>query len=155
MSRYRTIIRWVFAVAFMAGGVVHLVMGRTAPESYGAFGHTAAWGVLSELWSAFVIPNIAWLTLIFAALEIMAGFGLLLGGRWTRLAVIGILAFFAFLLVLGYGWPTAGALDDFAKNRAGTLLMAALLILILAERTPHPLIGRPQLTLGRRDTSRG
>lgn len=112
-------------------------------------------GVLSELWSAFVIPNIAWLTLIFAALEIMAGFGLLLGGRWTRLAVIGILAFFAFLLVLGYGWPMAGALDDFAKNRAGTLLMAALLILILAERTPHPLIGRPQLTLGRRDTSRG
>ena len=25
----------------------------------------------------------------------------------------------------------------------------------LAERTPRPLIGRPQLTLGRRDTSRG
>ena len=51
------------------------------------------------------MPHIAGLTLVLAAWEVGVGVSLLLGGRSTRVAVVAILGFFAFLLVLGYGWP--------------------------------------------------
>ena len=43
----------------------------------------------------------------------------------------GALGFFAFILVLGYSWPADGWWEDFLKNRAFTLVMAAALAPLL------------------------
>jgi len=47
------------------------------------------------------------------------------------MAVLAALGFFAFILVLGYSWPADGWWEDFLKNRAGTLVMAAALAPLL------------------------
>lgn len=73
------------------------------------------------------MPNIAWLTIVMAAVELTIGVCLLRGGREARWAALAVLGFFCFLLALGYGWPTMGAVEDFAKNRLGTLVMAAII----------------------------
>lgn len=131
MSRYCAVVRVVFAVAFLGGALVHLYFGRFSPHSYAPFADTALWPWLAELWRGFVMSNIGWLSLAMAAFEAAVGLGLLTGGRMSRLAALAALGFFALLLVLGYSWPADGWWEDFLKNRAGTLVMAAALALLL------------------------
>lgn len=133
MHRSRTIVRSLFAVVFIGGGVSHVVQGRTNPDGYAVFGETALWPGLESLWKSFVMPNIGWLTLVLAAFELAVGVGLLLRGRWVQIAVLAILAFFAFILVLGYGFPTENFAEDLLKNRIFTVVMAGLLIPVLRE----------------------
>ena len=136
MRRYGIVVRWVFATVFLGGGVAHLVQGRAAPEGYAVYGSTALWRPLEDLWEGFVMPHIAGLTLVLAAWELGVGVCLLLGGRSTRVAVVAILGFFAFLLVLGYGWPAASPVEDILKNRAFTVVMAGMLLPVLAQADP-------------------
>ena len=77
------------------------------------------------------MANIGWLSLLTAAFELVVGLGLLARGRAPRLAALAALGFFAFILVLGYSWPADGWWEDFLKNRAGTLVMAATLAPLL------------------------
>ena len=42
-----------------------------------------------------------------------------------------MLGFFAFILVLGYSWPASDLWENFLKNRAFTLVMAAVLAPLL------------------------
>ncbi|HJG42636.1 hypothetical protein [Corynebacterium phoceense] len=53
--------------------------------------------------------------------------------RWGALA---ILAFLVFITVVGYGFPTARALEDIVKNRVITAVMAVLILPLLWPRTP-------------------
>lgn len=48
--------RALFGVIFVAGGVSHLVLGRTQPESYEAFASTSLVPALTDLWHSFVLP---------------------------------------------------------------------------------------------------
>lgn len=132
MRLYRAIIRILFAVIFIGGGISHLVLGRTSPEGYAAYARTAAIPALERLWSTFVMPNIGGLTLLLGAFEIAIGVGLALGGHRARLATIAALGFFCFILVLGYSWPTDSWWQDFLKNRAFTLVMAAAIAPVLS-----------------------
>ncbi|WP_167149233.1 hypothetical protein [Actinomyces sp. ZJ308] len=131
MSRYCTVVRVVFAIAFLSGALVHLYIGRFSPHSYAVFADTALLPWLAELWRGFVMTNIGWLSLMAAAFELAVGVGLLARGRVRRLAVLAALGFFAFILVLGYAWPASSAWEDFLKNRAFTLVMAAALAPLL------------------------
>lgn len=126
--------RILFGMVFLAGGVVHLVLGRTAPAGYAAFGHTSLASWLAELWTSFVMPNIGWLTLVLGCLEIAIGALLLAGGVAARAAAVTVLGFFGFLLVLGHGFPAQTWVEDFLKNRASTLLMAGCLLPVLWPR---------------------
>lgn len=137
MRRYCTIVRSVFAVVFIGGGVSHIIQGRLGADGYTVFGGTAMWAWLANLWDSFVMPSIGWLTLLLAAFEVAVGACLLLGGRPTRIAVVAILAFFSFILVLGYGFPAANLAEDLLKNRLFTIVMAGLLIPVLAQ-PDHP-----------------
>lgn len=158
MHRYRTIIRTLFALIFIGGGISHLILGRSAGSGYAVFGDTALLGWLTQLWSGFVMPNIGWLTILLALFELSIGIGLLLNGRLVKAAVAAMLVFFGFLLILGYGYPTASALDDFLKNRVGSLVMAALVLPILLGPEPSAIttawrrfvgrVGREQLVAG-------
>ena len=80
------------------------------------------------------MANIEWLSLVTAAFELVLGAALLAGGRAARLAALAALGFFAFILVLGYSWPTQSPWEDFLKNRAATVLLATAMAPVL--RTP-------------------
>lgn len=58
-------------------------------------------------------------------------------GSWCRRGAVIALAFFVFLIALGYGWPAQGW-EDFVKNRLGTLIMICLLapLAIVPQRYP-------------------
>ena len=114
MSRYRAVVRVVFAVAFLGGALVHLYFGLFSPHSYAPFADTVLWLWLAELWRGFVMANIGWLSLLNATLPPIGA-------------------------VLGYSWPADGWWEDFVKNRAGTLVMAAALVPLLhvPERSPR------------------
>jgi hypothetical protein len=133
---YVTVIRTFFGIVFVGGSVVHLYGGVTSPLAYGPFGDTA-WPPLDGLWTGFVMPNIAWLALWMAAFELAVGVTAWLPARWNRISVIGMTCFFAFLIVLGYAFPAATALEDFLVNRAGSLVMIALVVPWLMR--PQPL----------------
>jgi uncharacterized membrane protein YphA (DoxX/SURF4 family) len=131
MSRYRVVIRALFAVVFIGGGAVHLVAGRLWPQSYGAFGSTAALPWLHGLWGSFVMPNIAWLTIALAVFEIACGIGILIR-RASIPAAWGMAGFLVFVTVLGYGFPTDALGEDLVKNRLATIVLASLLVPVLA-----------------------
>ena len=139
MNRYRTSARVVFGVVFLGGALVHAYFAFFSPQSYAPFADTALWPWLAELWRGSVMANIQWLSLVTAAFELVLGAALLAGGRAARLAALAALGFFAFILVLGYSWPADGWWEDFLKNRAFTLVMAATLapLLRVPERSPR------------------
>ncbi|MDN5557966.1 MAG: hypothetical protein L0G23_00805 [Ruaniaceae bacterium] len=130
MNLYRKIVRGLFAVIFVAGGVAHLVLGRVAPEGYAVFGETALLPWLSALWGSFVMPNIGWLTIVLGIFEIAVGLGML-WRRTARAAAWGMLAFLIFITTLGYGFPTSSFGEDLLKNRVITIAMSGLLVPLL------------------------
>ena len=139
MNRYRTSARVVFGVVFLGGALAHAYFASFSPQSYAPFADTALWLWLADLWRCSVMANIQWLGLVTAAFELVLGAALLAGGSAARLAALAALGFFAFILVLGYSWPADGWWEDFVKNRAGTLVMAAALVPLLhvPERSPR------------------
>jgi hypothetical protein len=145
VNRYRRIIRWVFTVVFTIGAAVHIIFAFCSPGSYAAYGTTAPpW--LAQLWSSFVMPNIWWLALLMALVEARIAAGLASHGRRVQVAAAASLCFFAFLLLLGYSWPTASPLEDFFKNRATTLVLAAAVAPLLFDADAKTLLKRWPLT---------
>ncbi len=142
MTRARipsAIARTLFAIIFVAGCIIHLVMGRTWPEGYAAFG-TTAWTPLANLWSSFVMPNIAWLTVAMALIELTFAVGLFLGGRAARFGAGGACIFFTFLMLLGFAVPQPSSLEDFLMNRLGSLIMILAILPILLYADPRNLL---------------
>lgn len=136
MEWYQRIIRALFAVIFVAGGVAHFFLGRLQPESYAVFADTALFPSLSNLWMSFVMPNIGWLTIALGIYEIGCGVGML-RKRTVAIATWGMIAFLVFITIVGYGFPTASLGEDLLKNRLVTVLMAGLLIPLLMTRYTH------------------
>ena len=132
MRRYGKAIRALYALAFIGGGLSHFFFGRLMPDSYAAFADTALLPWLSELWRAFVMPNIGRLTIALGLFEIACGAGVL----HRRTAVVSTWAMLCFLVlvtVLGYGLPTSSLGEDLLKNRLSTIVMALLLIPLLTK----------------------
>lgn len=155
MTRYVTISRIAFGWIFVLGGLVHLALGRIAPDGYAAFGDTAAWPWLENLWATFVMPNIGLLTAAVGVLELVVGVALLRGGTRARLAAVAALVFFAFILVLGYGFPTTSVAEDLLKNRALTPVMAALLLPVAIVRDDRDADRSPSRARRPSDDGRG
>jgi len=132
----RALIRTLYAVVFVAGGAVHAVRGRADPEGYRVFGDTALVGRMSAWWTSFVMPNIGWLTWGVAAFEIACGLALLWRGHAVTWAAWAIVAFLAFVAVLGYGFPTSGVVEDLLKNRLATIVMGLAVAPLLTGPPP-------------------
>lgn len=128
--------RTAWVVLFAGGSVVHLVMGRGArAEQYASFGKTA-WEPLSRLWESFVMPNIGPLTLGMAAVEASIAFLLARGGTAGRIGAGAAIAFFTFLIPLGYGYTGLTGMQDFLTNRLTSLVMIALMAPFAARAYP-------------------
>lgn len=137
MEWYQKIVRALFAMIFIAGGIVHFLLGRLQPEGYAVFADTVLFPWMSNLWTSFVMPNISWLTIALGIYEIGCGLGLL----WKRTAPIaawGMIAFLMFITIVGYGFPTTSLGEDLLKNRLATILMAGLLVPLLMRRHQQP-----------------
>lgn len=130
MRRYQQVVRWLFAVIFIAGGVAHLILGRVQPEGYAVFADTALFPWLSSLWASFVMPNIAWLTIILGLYEIACGIAVLIP-RTLLFGVAGMIVFLACVTILGYGLPALSPAENMLKNRLVTLVMIGMLIPVL------------------------
>lgn len=111
---------------FAGGVLIHLFFASKHPESYAPFGDSAI-APMDSLWRGFVMPHIRLLAVLMAVIEGFIAWGLLIQQRLRNAAVTAALIFFGFLLPLGYGWPADSAGEDFAKNRAGTLVMIGLM----------------------------
>ncbi|MGO1592123.1 MAG: hypothetical protein ACTHW1_03345 [Ancrocorticia sp.] len=138
MQWYQLVIRILFAVIFIAGGIAHFILGRLQPEGYAVFADTALFPWLSELWASFVMPNIGWLTIVLGVFEIGCGIGVL-WKRTVTIATLGMIAFLVFITIVGYGFPAAILGEDLLKNRLITILMTGLLLpLLITRREPSP-----------------
>ncbi|WP_220149963.1 hypothetical protein [Acidipropionibacterium virtanenii] len=124
---FRVVVRTLFAIVFIAGGIVHFVFGRSRPDTYAAFASTAAFPWLQTLWRSFVMPNIGWLTVVLGLYELACGLGML-HRRTVPVAAWGMTAFLLLILVLGYGFPAQSWMEDLLRNRAGTVAMILLLL---------------------------
>lgn len=124
---YTWLVRGFFALVFIAGGVAHFILGRVDPGGYAVFADTALLPWLNDLWHSFVMPNIGWLTVVLGVYEVLCGVGILFK-RTSAVAVWGMIAFLVFILVLGYGFPTATFTEDLLKNRLFTVVMIGLLL---------------------------
>ncbi|MCL2785530.1 MAG: hypothetical protein FWD55_08930 [Propionibacteriaceae bacterium] len=130
MKHYERVIRVIFAVIFIGGGIAHFVLGRLQPDSYAGFAQTPVFGWLQDLWVAWVMPNIGWLTIVLGVYELACGVGMI-AKRTVPLAVCAMMAFLVFITIVGYGFPTTSLIEDFLKNRAITTVMALLLVPLL------------------------
>lgn len=124
VKRARVVLRTFLCLLFLGGGISHFILGQISAADYSTFGRTALFGWLSDLWVDFVMPNISLLTVLLGFFEISLAIGLALTGRRQRLTVVVMMGFYAFLVVLGSGWETASAGEDFLKNRLPQLLLA-------------------------------
>lgn len=136
MSRYRQVVRFLFAGIFIGGGIAHFVMGRTMPDRYAVFGDKALIPCLGDIWDSFVMPNIGWLTILIGVFELACGIGLLFR-RFISVAATLIIVFLIFITILGYGFPAAGFFSDLISNRIITIVMALLVL-------PLALTGMPE-----------
>lgn len=143
MRRYQKIVRALFAVVFIAGGIAHLVLGRLQPEGYAVFADTALFPWLSSLWMSFAMPHIGWLTIALGAYEIACGIGMI-SQRSVTIAAWGMLAFLVFITIVGYGFPVASLGEDLLKNRLITIAMAAMLIPLLRTADDGIQASRPR-----------
>ena len=141
MRIYRAVVRIVYAVIFIAAGGAHIYLGRAIPDSYAVFGPTALLPFLTDLWASFVMPNIAWLTLILAAYQALNGVFLLLHRKWVNVGAWAIIAFLAYITIQGYGWPSGSVFEDLLMNRSITLVLLAVLLPVALERDPRSLRG--------------
>jgi uncharacterized membrane protein len=123
----------IFGVIFIAGGIVHFVLGRAYPDGYAVFATSALVPGLASLWESFVMPNIGWLTLVLGCGEVLVGLGMFF--RRTRVAASwAIIVFLGFITVLGYAVATTSLGEDLLQNRAITLVMIALLAPVALAR---------------------
>lgn len=57
-------------------------------------------------------------------------------GRAVRWGALAILAFLAFITAVGFGFPTAGVIEDIVQHRIIAAVMAVLVLPLLWPRTP-------------------
>lgn len=133
----RGVIRILFGIIFVAGGISHIFLGQLQPEGYAVFATTAPFEWMRWMWENVALPNIGWLTLVMAAYEITAGTLMFLRGAKVRTGALMMLVFLALITLNGYGFETASFGEDFLKNRMITILMF-LLVLPLAFPPANP-----------------
>lgn len=95
-------VRRALAGMFLAGGVVHVVLGLVAPEVYDSFADGAIVDVVRTAWRDLFVPNATLLALGLAAFEATVGGLILRGGRAGRFGLVGAIAFHVALVAFGW-----------------------------------------------------
>ncbi len=125
--------RAALGLLFIAfGAVVNGVYLAMDSGYYDAFADRSPFPFVRDTWESLVVPHLGvWITLLIL-FEAAAGVLVLLGGRWTQAGLVALIGFHVCQLAFGgVLWPWA------------TVMMAALALLLRAERHPAPARRRP------------
>jgi len=87
------------------------------------------------------MPNIGRLTPVLGVYEIACGV-CLIRCRRAPIGACGMIAFLAFITVVGYGLPAASAGADFLENRLTTIVLALLLLPLVTTYSRWTSAGR-------------
>ena len=121
--RARYVGRIAVGVLMLLGGAAFNAVNLATGETYADFADQAHFGWVTSAWRAVVAPNHYLFIGLLVVFEAVVGVLILMGGRWTRLGLIGALGFHLALWLFGWG-VTIYAL----------LMVPALVLLLLAER---------------------
>jgi hypothetical protein len=119
------IARAFFALWYLAGSIIHVVVGTRRPEFYRPFGQTALLALPRRVWNGVVMPHITVFALLLAAFELVTGVLIISKGMWTRIGLVCSILFNLCLVVLGLSWKTSSRTSSFLVNRLPNLLFAA------------------------------
>ena len=121
--RARYVGRIAVGVLMLLGGAAFNAVNLATGETYADFADQAHFGWVTSAWRAVVAPNHYLFIGLLVVFEAVVGVLILMGGRSTRLGLIGGLGFHLALWLFGWG-VTIYAL----------LMVPALVLLLLAER---------------------
>jgi hypothetical protein len=89
---------------YLGGAVVHLTLAMTSPGTYATFADGALVSFVQTGWRDVFMANPAVWALALAAGEAAIGAAVLLGGIWTRLGYLAVIAFHVALMLFGWGF---------------------------------------------------
>lgn len=122
--RARQVARWALAVLFIVfGALVNAIYLASDPDYYANFADPSPFPFVRDTWESLVLPNQAFFITLLIVFEATMGVLILLGGRWTQLALIGLIAFHVGQLAFG------GVLWVWAP-----LMLVTFFLLLRAER---------------------
>lgn len=137
--RARLVARAMWGVDMLIGGALLNTLLLAVGTDYSAFMDGSWFRWVTDTWRAVVAPNqVLWIGLLIL-FEAAVGVLILSGGRWTRLGLLGAIAFHVALGVMGPG-VTLYALP----------MLVALALLLRAERraaAPAPPPQKPPVQL--------
>ncbi|RPI31902.1 MAG: hypothetical protein EHM70_10310 [Chloroflexota bacterium] len=130
----KNIARSFFALWYLLGWVVHLVVVVRGPQFYAPFGDTALIPAFGDFWTAVVMPNITLFAVLLMVFELAVGMLLIGKGRQVKAGLAASLLFNLFLVQLGLTVPASDPVSDFVSNRLPNLVFIALQIPLLFQR---------------------
>jgi len=104
------------------GALVNAYYLIAQPDYYSTFADASPVPFVTETWSSLVLPHLGFFITMLIIFEATMGVLVLCGGRWTRTALIGLIAFHVGQLAFGgVLWPWAA------------VMLTALVLLLRAE----------------------
>lgn len=101
----RRVTRWIrlgLAAMFLLGGLIHLLLVTTMPEVYKNFAVTSPFAAVRDAWRMWFVPHTVLWGSAQAVFELVLAILLVMGGRWSRLALAGAIGFH--LALIAFGW---------------------------------------------------
>ena len=95
---------------YIIGGLAHFYLLWTSPAIYDEFANQALVGTYTDLWRAYVVPNLAFLVPIVGLFELAVGGGLLWRGRAVQFGHTAGAVFQAGLVLSGPWGPINAAI---------------------------------------------
>lgn len=141
--RARSLGRASVGVLFVVGGALLHVINLVSGFDYTGFADPAHFAWVTDSWRAVVAPNQMFFIGLLVVFEATVGVLAVLGGRWTQLGYLGVIAFYLTLWL--FGWiETVWCL----------VMLPAMFLLLRAERlvtaaaSLSAVSARPEATVG-------
>jgi hypothetical protein len=109
-ARGAEVLRGLFGVMYVGGGLVHLVYWASNRELYGEITEFVLFGWYRDLWTDLVLPNLGVLLPLLAVFEFAVAVAILSRRRYVKLGLALGAAFNVAIAPLGFWWPTNVAL---------------------------------------------
>lgn len=130
--------RWALGLLFVVFGAgVNAAYLAADSGYYDDFASASPFGFVRDTWASLVVPNQWFFISLLIVGELVAGVLVVLGGRWTRAALVALMTFHVGLLAFG------GALWVWAP-----LMLIALGLLLRAERAVERQVRGQETPLG-------
>ena len=117
--------RLFFALWYLGGCLIHVVLGLTNGHAYAVFGDTMLLPAGRRLWKTAVMPNITTFALLLALFELATGLLILGRGRTVKYGLTASVLFNLYLVQQGLGSPQQRIVADVLTNRLASFVFAA------------------------------